>query len=171
MYNIVDIAIVFILVTSVIVGLFRGFIREALSVVSWIVAIWVAAKFSAPFADIIAEVTDSFSLHPGMAFAILFLLTFLAGNLLSSIFNFLVKKTGLKGADRMLGMVFGFCRGWLTVSVGIMLVDFTPFAKESWWTASSLVPKFMPIVSWLGGVVSTKLPEAAKVASLQALFF
>lgn len=169
MQNMVDFTIVFILIFSVIVGLFRGFIREALSVASWIAAIWVAVTFSSPFSNILAGFIGSSSLRTGIAFSLLFFLTFLVGSMVSSFFNFLARKSGLKGTDRLLGMAFGLCRGILVVALGIMLVNLTPFAEETWWTGAQLPPKFQPIVAWFQSYIPTSMPNAETMAKLQTV--
>ena len=163
MNGIVDLIILFVMGFSLIIGLFRGFVREALSVVSWILAIWVAVTFSTPFADLLGGIIGSATLRSGLAFTLLFFLSLIIGMIVSSLFNFVVKKSGLKGIDRILGMGFGLCRGALVVCVGIMLVELTPFVLEPWWTASTLVPKFSPVVSWLQGFLPTQLPQAATI--------
>ena len=44
--SVVDIIIVAIVLISLLVGLFRGFIKEALSLFSWIASFWVAYTYA-----------------------------------------------------------------------------------------------------------------------------
>ena len=41
-----DYGVLFIVVTSALVGLFRGLIREVLALLGWLFAAWVAYSFS-----------------------------------------------------------------------------------------------------------------------------
>ena len=171
MSNFVDFTILFVMGISVVIGLFRGFIREALSLASWVFAIWMALTFSASLSGVLGGFIGSAALSGGLAFSIVFFLSFIAGTLLSSLLNFLVKKSGMKGMDRLLGMVFGFIRGGLVVCVAIMLVNLTPLTAEPWWASSQLVPKFAPMVDWLQSYIPNTLPESEALSKIHAVMF
>jgi membrane protein required for colicin V production len=56
----------------------------------------------------------------------------------------------LSGTDRLLGMVFGFVRGVLLVTLGVFLLGFTPFTRDPWYRDSMLLPQFNGVAAWLG---------------------
>ena len=47
----VDYAIIGLILISSVIGLLRGFIREAFSLVIWVIAIWVGLTFSREFSS------------------------------------------------------------------------------------------------------------------------
>ena len=82
------------------------------------------------------------------AFAVLFVGTLLVGAALGFFLSALIDATGLSSTDRVLGMVFGFARGALIVTVVIGLLNLTPLVNDSWYTKASLVPHFETVAQW-----------------------
>jgi len=145
----VDYAIIAIILISAFISLIRGFVREALSLVGWILAFWVALTFSGGFSELIKASVEDITLRLIVAFISLFVMTLIV----SSVINFfavkLVHRTGLTGTDRFLGVVFGFLRGAVLVSVIVMLAGLTTLPKESWWDQSFFLFRFEAIAVWL----------------------
>src|SRR5271154_4985966 len=86
-----------IICLSTVISLIRGFTREVLSLITWIIAFWVAIKFTSPVADFFKENIDSVELRLLLVFAGLFIVTLIAGSLLNYIISRLVVSTGLSG--------------------------------------------------------------------------
>ncbi|MGE3919851.1 MAG: CvpA family protein, partial [Gammaproteobacteria bacterium] len=66
-------------------------------------------------------------------------------------------KAGLTSTDRALGVVFGFGRGVLLVSLLMLLGQFTPLPAQASWQNSMLVPTLRPIQTWLIRFVPTNV--------------
>ncbi len=144
----VDYAILAIIGISTLVSLVRGFVKEAVSVVIWIGAFFIASTFYTDLAVHLSNITDQF-LRNAAAITILFVSTLIIGALINYIIGQLVSKTGLSGTDRVLGLAFGALRGVLIVSAILFLLDaFTPSASAEWWINSLLIPEFKLIVVW-----------------------
>ncbi len=154
-----DYAITAIIVLSIIVSLVRGFVREALSLITWALAFWVAFSFSSILATLLTNYIHSASLRQIAAFGILFLITLLLGAFINYLIAQLVDSTGLTGTDRVLGIVFGFARGALVVSLLLMMASLTPMPQEQWWKASLLIPQFQPIEAWLHSLLPKEVAE------------
>ena len=99
----IDIAILALIVLSAVLSLFRGFVKEALALASWLVALWVAMVFYENFAAVLAKWIAEPSLQKIVAFTVLFILVLLIGAAINYLAGKLVSKTGLAGTDRMLG--------------------------------------------------------------------
>lgn len=151
MLNGADYAIIGVTGLSAIVSLVRGFVREALSLVTWIAAIWIAFHFTGLLDDVLMPYITSKAIRLAGAFLILFIATLISGALLNFLIGQAVNKTGLSGTDRVLGMVFGCCRGLLLVAVILLLAKFTPLPQQAWWSESMLIDYFAPIDDWLQG--------------------
>ena len=96
----VDWAIIAVIVISALLSLKRGFVREALSLVIWIVAGGLAWLFGGSLAVHLAEYIEVPSARIIAACALLFVATLLVGALLSFLLGQLVRATGLTGSVR-----------------------------------------------------------------------
>jgi membrane protein required for colicin V production len=145
----IDYSIIGLILISSIIGLFRGFIKEAFSLMIWGVATWVGLRFSRPLSELIESLIRSPSARIIVAFIILFIITLILGALVSYLLGELVKKTGLTGSDRFAGMIFGITRGVIVVSLVVMLAGLTPLPEDTWWKESVLIPPFQSLAVWL----------------------
>lgn len=133
---------------SGLLSLKRGFLKEALSLLTWVAAFIVARLFSAPLSGLLTEYLADPAVRLMAAFALLFILTLLAGSLLQLLASLLVEATGLSVTDRILGVGFGIVRGGLVVVVMVALLRETPAKDDSWWTGSTLIPHFLLMEGW-----------------------
>lgn len=144
----IDYIIIAIIVFSILVSLLRGFVREVLSLASWIIAFFVASQFYPYLAAYLTQIESPY-LRNGTAIGLLFIATLIVGAIVNYIFGQLVDKTGLSGTDRVLGACFGFLRGVLIVAALLFFMDtFTSFSQTDWWKESKLVPHFGFVVEW-----------------------
>lgn len=145
----VDYFLLAIITISALLSLWRGFVREALSLVSWITALWVAVLFFEDFSDWLTRWIDTPSVREVVAFAVLFVTTVLLGGLVNYLAGELVSKTGLTATDRALGIVFGIARGVIIVAVLVLLAGLTSLPKDPWWSESLLLAHFQDMALWL----------------------
>lgn len=150
-----DYAILATLGLSVLIGLWRGFIVEAMALVCWVLAFWVAWMFAPLLAERFAGSISVPSVRVLLAYAMCFIAVLIAGALVSFLLRRLVAGSGLSGTDRMLGLVFGFVRGVALVVLVVTLMKFTPVVRDPWWQASTLLPTFDRTAGW----VADRLPE------------
>ncbi|WP_439327651.1 CvpA family protein [Lonepinella sp. BR2357] len=144
----IDYIIIGIIVFSVIVSLLRGFVREVLSLATWIVAFIIASQFYPYLAGLLTQIASEY-IRNGVAIGILFILTLIVGGIVNYVISQLVDKTGLSGTDRVLGACFGFLRGVLIVAALLFFVDtFTNFEQSDAWKSSQLIPHFGFVVEW-----------------------
>lgn len=145
--GIADLFILGIIAVSAVISLWRGFVREAFSLVTWAAAFIIARLFSPKIDILLSKTIDMPSLRMAVAFLLLFIGVLIVGALISKFIQLLVKATGLSGTDRMLGMVFGALRGVLIITVLIAL--FRPMIEEdAWWQDSYLAPHFVSLEGW-----------------------
>ena len=144
----IDFAILAVIGLSSLISLIRGFVKEALSLVTWFAAFFVASNFFGDLAVYFTSINDTM-LRNGAAIITLFVATLILGSIVNYVIGTLVDKTGLSGTDRMLGVCFGAIRGVLIVSAIIFFLDtFTSAAKAVWWQQSVLIPAFGIVVNW-----------------------
>lgn len=150
----VDIIIIGIILFSLFVSLWRGFVREVLSLVGWVVAFLVASQFYPSMSELLLEIDSDYLknsdyLRNGIAIAILFLAVLIVSGIMNALLGKLVDKTGLSGTDRVLGAGFGILRGIFIVAAILFFLDtFTRFSQSDLWKESELIPHFNFIVKW-----------------------
>jgi len=134
--------------TSLVVGAFRGFIKEALSLLGWFAAFILASMFAAKLAPMFTGI-DTPSVRHIVAFASIFVASLIAVALINGLLSALVEATGLSGTDRMLGAGFGVGRGLIIVLAAVVfLPGFVPIDQDGWWKESVLIPEFLEFEGW-----------------------
>lgn len=144
----VDWAIIAIIAISSLISLSRGFVKEALSLLTWIIAGIVAWMFGGALSQHLGEFIETPSARVIAACALLFIVTLLVGALVNYLIGELIRVTGLSGTDRFLGMVFGAARGGLLVVVLVGLLSLAPVQQDPWWQQSTLLPHFLMVADW-----------------------
>jgi membrane protein required for colicin V production len=154
----IDYIIVGVLGLSVLIGLWRGLVSEVLALATWIAAFWVAWTFGPAVSAHFEHRIEEPSIRLVAGYGLCFIAVLVLGALLRFAIHKLVESTGLSGTDRLLGMLFGFARGVLLVTLVVFLMGFTVFARDPWWKHSVLLPQFQEAAAWLGD----RLPESVR---------
>lgn len=146
--NWADWAILSIVGISGLFSIKRGFVREALSLLTWVTAFVIARLFTDALATVLSDYIQTPSFRIASAFGLLFIMTLIVGALVSNLVSLLIQATGLSGTDRILGMGFGLARGALVVVVLVALLGGTPAVQDAWWQESQLIPHFVLMETW-----------------------
>ena len=143
--NWADFSILSIIGISALISLFRGFVREALSVVGLAAAIWVAVTFYNQASDLLVNVISLPTGRRVIAFVALIVVSLLIAGLINHLIGKLVGKVGLTGTDRMLGVVFGVVRGVAIVGLLVLLAGLSQVPQDPWWQQSMLMEHFQKL--------------------------
>ena len=115
-----DYAVLLVVGVSILLSVMRGFLREVMALLAWVVAFWVANLYTASLAPMLPQSIPTPELRLLAAFVAIFLATLLVMTLISITVSHFLKAIGVGPFDRALGAVFGFARGMV-----IVLVSFT----------------------------------------------
>ena len=146
---IIDIIIAVAIFISVLVGLFRGFVREAISVAALLVAIWAALYFGPAMGDVSQSWLGSEELQKWFGRVLVFAVILSIGALLGWGLSKIIRWSALSGMDRFLGSAFGAARGVLLVAVAVIGAQYAGFDNEPWWSQSQLIPHLEVVSDWI----------------------
>src|SRR5689334_21971285 len=107
------------LLVSIVIGIIRGFTREILGLVTWIVAIAAALLLAPHTVGLLESWVHTPSLRIATSYAVVFFGVLVIGAIVTSIVSMVVRKSPLSGFERMVGGGFGLIRG---VLVGVVMV-------------------------------------------------
>lgn len=134
------------LLVSVLVGLMRGLVMEAMSLAGWFIA-FAVAPWLMPHAVPYLPIGESAgALNHAAAFLVCYMVVLLVWWLFARLLQMLVRNSPLSWPDRLFGGVFGLARGVVLLTVLTVLVLMTPLAQSPWWQRSDVVPWVQALV-------------------------
>jgi membrane protein required for colicin V production len=151
-----DAFIVLILLGSTLIGVLRGFVREAVSLVFWIVAIWAAWKFGPLIEPHLGGLLADPSVAPWIGRLVVLVLVLLVGWIVGMLLSYFTRSLGLGAMDRVLGLLFGILRGAVLVGLIIIGGELLHLNQEEWWGRSKLIPYGETVGDWLRAMVGEK---------------
>ncbi len=135
-----DAVVAAVLVSSIIISVIRGLVREILSLLGWIAAFVVANRFAENLAGMLPPAVPGVTVRLITAFAILFIGTLIIAALISAAIGMLLRASGLVLADRGLGGLFGLARGVLIILTAVILAGLTALPRQPFWRESFTAP-------------------------------
>jgi len=149
-FNAVDWTIITVLSLSILLSLWRGFVREAVSLAGWIAAFFIANMFVGAMEVVLTQWISNVTGRYVAAFAILFVATLVMANVLGALGKQVVRVTGLSLLDRLLGTAFGFARGIIIVLVTVYLLKLlAPPQNLKWLDQAQLMPHVDMLGQWV----------------------
>lgn len=135
-----DWIIIAVIALSTVMSLWRGAVREVLSLTTWVLATYVGVRFASDTAGLLAGFIENDKVRLIAAALLLGIVVLIIGGLLGQWLARMIKAIGLTGLDRLLGLFFGFVRGVLILAVLVFFAHYTELPTESWWQSSRLMP-------------------------------
>lgn len=145
----IDIVIIAFFAISILIGIYRGFVKEVLSVTSWTLAALVAFRFGEQASVYIKPYIKQAPLDLAVAYVAVFIITLIAFSVISHIISQIFSSSGMSGFDRSLGSLFGAIRAAVVIAVLIMVGRFMALDNQQWWMDSGFLDSFEPLVSWI----------------------
>lgn len=138
-----DLIILGLLLVFAGIGAWRGFIREFISAVTWVLACVLAWLFAAQFAALFKNMVSEPELRQVLAFALIFVTVFILGLVVSwLIHKYFPLKRGFRLVNTTLGGLIGALRGAVIVIVVFLAAGLTSFPQRAWWRESMFTPYF-----------------------------
>lgn len=141
-----DLAIIGVVLLFAVIGIIRGFVKEVLSLTSWILAFWLSFTYADTLSQGFEPYIDAPVLRVVAAFAALFIGSLLVLTIASFLIHKLLVPNAIKGTDRVLGGLFGALKGAVIIAALMLFAYETVLPQESWWRGSLLANRFEPLV-------------------------
>jgi membrane protein required for colicin V production len=148
-WTVVDLAFLSVLGLSVLMGIWRGLIREVLSLLGWVVAYFAAQRWGVEAGAWVPIGASASKLNALAGMVLVFVAAWVLWALLTGAVRAVISASGLGGADRTLGAVFGFFRGVLMLLALSTAVGMTPLAQSTVWQSSRSVPLVTTLMNGL----------------------
>lgn len=151
--NVTDYLVLTAFVVSAVIGALRGFLREAVAFVTWILALLCAWHFSELIEPHLGGLLAGSYVKPWAARIIIVVLILLLGAVVGALLGHFVRLSIFSGLDRFLGWVFGILRAAVLLGVFVILGQLLRLDSERWWTRSLLIPYGESVANGLRALV------------------
>jgi membrane protein required for colicin V production len=140
MLTAMDIGVLLLIGGGAVLGLWRGFVMEVLSLFAWAAAIFALKLLHAPATHLLVHVVKSESGAAVLAFALVFGLVFFCGKLVAGSLGRRTRTSVLGSVDRLLGLGFGALKGLLIATVLFLALN---LGYDTIYSKASPRPEFM----------------------------
>ena len=154
--NAADYVVIAGIALSAMWGALRGFLREAIALATWLVALFVAWHFSHFLEPHLGGLLAGPAVRPWAARIIIVALILLIGMIIGTIVGHFVRRSMFDGTDRFLGFLFGAARGAVLLGVFVILGQLLNLDSQVWWRHSLLIPYGHSIANGLRLLVGAK---------------
>ena len=151
-----DWAFVVVLAVSMVVGVFRGFVKEAVSVGSLLIAVWAAFHFAPVGMGMLEPYVSSNMFRVWIARIAIFSLVLMLGGLAGWAISRFINQVGMTPVDRTLGLGFGFLRGAIICGLIVIVGPYVELDEDQVWKESSM----RPYVSRVADLIVILAPRA-----------
>jgi membrane protein required for colicin V production len=129
--NWVDLVVLGVLAVSAALAFLRGFLREALGLLAWIGAVFLAVRMTPAVVPHAARLLDNAEVAEPASFAVVFLVALIVLSIVAGLVARSFRAAGVGGLDRTVGLLFGVLRGATVVSAAYLLAGLV-FAPRTW---------------------------------------
>jgi membrane protein required for colicin V production len=151
--NATDYVVIAAVLVSAIIGAMRGFLREAVALATWLLALFLAWHFADLIEPHLGGVLAGSYVKPWAARVIIVLIVLLVGAGVGALLEHFVRLSIFSGMDRFLGLVFGLLRGVVLLGVFVILGQLLRLDSDKWWTRSLLIPYGESVANGLRSLV------------------
>lgn len=148
--NILDIILLICFIPALVQGIRKGFIAQAISIISIIAGVWASARFANMVSEWVGRyITASEQVLKVVSFALILVVVFILLALIGKALEGVFKLVMLGWLNKLLGVVFALLKTGIIVGLVIMaftsLNDTFHFVKESVLNDSVLYPPLKKI--------------------------
>jgi membrane protein required for colicin V production len=162
-----DAALIAVAFISGLLAMYRGFAREMLSIVSWLVAAGAVLYFvlyHKPFAEEMAQqMGTQVAVAQIVVGALIFVIVLIVVHLITARLSDAILDSRIGMIDRILGFIFGVFRGFILIVIPFMFYEaFFPEPEQQypWVRDSASLPYIKATGNALRSILETNLPSS-----------
>ena len=148
-----DWSVIGVVALSMLLAYVRGFTRELIALLAWVLGFFAAVAFSPLVGAWIPEFGGSPVVRYLVAFIAIMIAAVILGALVAWPLGSVIRKSGLSFVDRFLGALFGIARGTVLVLAFVLIAGITTLPRQDWWQNAALAPPLvvaaMSLAPWL----------------------
>jgi membrane protein required for colicin V production len=165
--TLLDGIVIVVVLLSALLAMYRGFIREVLSIAAWVAAAAAAYFLYKPFLPTVKQYIAQEYVALGVAVTIIFVLTLMVVSYITMKISDFVLDSAFGPLDRTFGFLFGAARGLLLVVVAMLFFNwFIQEKDQPGWVVGA---KSKPLINMLGDRLVALLPEDPEKAIIDRL--
>ncbi len=156
--NFFDYILITVVGLSMVLSLWRGFVREIISLLGLVLAFFLASRFAGDASSLLDQWITQKNIANIAAFVLIFVLVMFIVGAIGFVVRKLVDMAALTATDRTLGMFFGAARGMLLVGTAFLM--YTAYAKPDlpFLQQSLLTPYAIQLSKWIGKTIPADYP-------------
>jgi membrane protein required for colicin V production len=159
-----DYLILGVLAFSMLLGIFRGFVREAIALLAWLGGLWLAWRYAAMLEPLFRGAVEP-PVSTWAARTVIVVSVLIVGWLLAAVLSYFLRHSALSVmVDRLLGMFFGVVRGAVVIAVVVLLAQFAQLEQTRWWKNSRLLPYAAECAGWIQTFAETGMEALERQA-------
>lgn len=166
--NFIDYILIAVVGLSMVLSLWRGFVREVISLIGLVLAFIIASRTSGQTGDFLGQWISNGTVADIAGFALVFILVMIFVGLVGAILRKLVDMAALTAMDRTLGVFFGAARGMLLIALCFLVYTSYTTPDAAWAKRSVLTPYAMQLGDMLGRAIPEGYPFSRQGAARQA---
>lgn len=125
--GILDIAILVIISACAVFGIFKGFIRQVVSIIAIVLGLWCAVRFTEYMSNMAKEWLSlqiaQQTLHIIM-FAVIFIMVIILAHFIGKGIEGIIKLSMLGWLNRIMGFLFGAIKAIIVLSVAVYAIEY-----------------------------------------------
>lgn len=159
--SVLDYAALGVILVSMLWGIWRGLMREVMSLAGWVLAFLAANAVAGPLGELLPASWASGEVRVLIAFGVVFVVTLSAATLVGVALSKMFKAAGLSGVDRTLGAIFGLARGIVILLALAVAAGLTKLPREAPWkdsvAAGMATRTIVQLTPWLPPALEKRL--------------
>jgi membrane protein required for colicin V production len=163
--TVLDVVVIVVVLISAILAMVRGFVREVLSVASWVAAAGAAYFFYKPLVPLVQPYVESGTVATIVSAAVIFFVALILASYITMRISDFVIDSRIGAIDRVFGFVFGAVRGVLLLVIALLFFNWLVPQPPAWVTMA----RSKPMLDDIGEKLMAALPEDAEATIMKKL--
>jgi len=161
--TVLDLIVIVVVLVSATLAMVRGFVREVLSVASWLAAVGAAYLLYKPLVPLVKPYIESGTIATIVAAAVIFFIALIVASYITTKISDFVIDSRVGALDRGLGFLFGAARGLLLLVIALLFFSWLVQTPPT-WVANA---RSKPMLTDLGDRLMAALPDDVETALLK----